>query len=631
MTFVIIAISSTQIGELFSRIRLPKITGFLFTGLIVGPFVLGLLTEETVHNLLFVDEISLAIIAFAAGSELYLPELRGKLRSISWVTAGLVTVTLIFGTTAIYFLSGSIPFLAGMSNGQRFAIGLLTSSILVARSPSSAIAIINELRAKGTFTQIVLGVTVIMDVVVIIVFAISSSIADAFLTQVPISLNFLLLIFLDLTLAAGLAFLVYLLLNTLLKINIPRYMKSLMILAIGYGVFLFSTWFREWTHATMPFEILVEPLLVCMVASFLVNNNSLQRIEYLQILHDIGPFVYVAFFTLTGAALELDVLAQTWQIAVALYFVRMISIMIGSYLGGTIAGNPPLHNRLRWMGFITQAGVALGLAKEVAVEFPELGNAFATMVISVVVLNEISGPLFFKWVINRVGEAHTRAKAAEFDGVRDAVIFGLTPQGIALARQLQSHGWNAKIATQDKSLIEELAVPDVVMEATPDFSLESMQKLEMDKADGVVLMLSDEENCQVCETIYESYGIENVVAYIQDRACVPRLKEIGALTVDRETAVVSLLDHFVRSPSVTSVLIGEDQTQDIIEVEVRDPSLHGKLIRDISLPLDVLLLSVKRNRQMLVIHGYTRLEMGDRVTMVGSPEKLEEVTLRFDA
>ena len=251
------------------------------------------------------------------------------------------------------------------------------SSILVARSPSSAIAIINELRAKGTFTQIVLGVTVIMDVVVIIVFAISSSVADAFLTQVPISLNFLLLLILDLGIAAGLALVIYWLLDTILKTNLEETVKSIIILAVGFGVFLFSTWLRDWTHEMMPFEILVEPLLVCMVASFLVNNRSPRRKEFIQILHDLGPFIYIAFFTLTGSSLELDILVQTWPIALALYFVRMISIMIGSFAGGTIAGNPPLHNRLRWMGFITQAGVALGLAKEVSVEFPELGTAFA--------------------------------------------------------------------------------------------------------------------------------------------------------------------------------------------------------------------------------------------------------------
>lgn len=62
--------------------------------------------------------------------------------------------------------------------------------------------------------------------------------------------------------------------------------------------------------------------------------------------------------------------------------------------------------RYAWMGLITQAGIALGLAREAAVEFPSLGDSFATMIISVVVLNEIFGPMFLKAALKRAGEVH---------------------------------------------------------------------------------------------------------------------------------------------------------------------------------------------------------------------------------
>jgi Trk K+ transport system NAD-binding subunit/Kef-type K+ transport system membrane component KefB len=629
--FLLIAISAWQIGELFSRIKLPKITGYLFTGIIAGPFVLGLLTESTVHDLLFIDEVSLAVIAFAAGSELYLPELRGKFKSIGWITASLVLTTLTLGTIAIYFLAGSIPFLAGMSPIQKVAVGLLTSSILVARSPSSAIAIINELRAKGAFTQIVLGVTVIMDVVVIIVFAISSSVADAVLTQVSLNLSFLLVLLLDLGLAAVEAFLVYLLLDAVLKLDIQRYLKSVIILIIGYSVFIGSTGLREYTHDNFPFELLVEPLLVCMVASFLVNNRSVRRKEYSQILHDIGPFIYIAFFTITGSSLELDILAQTWQIAVALYFVRMVSIMIGSFTGGTIAGNPPQHNRLRWMGFITQAGVALGLAKEVAVEFPELGNAFATMIISVVVLNELTGPLFFKWVINRVGEARTRAQTAAFDGIRDAVIFGLGAQSVALARQLRKHNWQVTIAAhaheiKDANILDN----EIPLKQIETISAQTLKDLKMEKAEALIGMWSDEENLALCEIAYENFGTKEMVVHMHDRSFAEKFHELGAKIVHWETATLSLLEHFVRSPSATSLLLGEDSDHEIVEIEMRNRNLHHVSIRDLQLPLDTLVMSIRRNQQTLMTYGYTKLEYGDSVTMLGSPIGLEEVILRFE-
>jgi len=74
----------------------------------------------------------------------------------------------------------------------------MAGAILVARSPSSAIAIVNELRAKGPFTQTVLGVTVIMDVVVITLFAFNSEIADALLTGISVNVFFAILLFAEL-------------------------------------------------------------------------------------------------------------------------------------------------------------------------------------------------------------------------------------------------------------------------------------------------------------------------------------------------------------------------------------------------------------------------------------------------
>ena len=71
-SFLIVALASQRIGQFFARVHLPLISGFLFAGILAGPYVLGLISTELTENLRFVDEISLAVIAFAAGSELYL-------------------------------------------------------------------------------------------------------------------------------------------------------------------------------------------------------------------------------------------------------------------------------------------------------------------------------------------------------------------------------------------------------------------------------------------------------------------------------------------------------------------------------------------------------------------------------
>ena len=144
--FALIALASKQIGQFLRKINLPLITGFLITGIIAGPFILNLIPAEAVHSLRFIDELALAVIAFAAGNELYLKEIRDRFKSITWVTAGLVSVTFTFTSLAILFLSNYIPFMQDMSMGIKIAVSILGGAVMVARSPSSAIAIVNELQ-----------------------------------------------------------------------------------------------------------------------------------------------------------------------------------------------------------------------------------------------------------------------------------------------------------------------------------------------------------------------------------------------------------------------------------------------------------------------------------------------------
>ncbi|MCB8921261.1 MAG: cation:proton antiporter [Ardenticatenaceae bacterium] len=628
LSFTILALAAGQIGQVFKRFRLPLISGFLFAGILVGPYLLNLISHEAIIRLRFVDEVSLAYIAFAAGSELYLEELRSQFKSITWVTIGLIVSTFTLGSTAVFLLARFVPFMQAMVGNGRIAIALLAGGILVARSPSSAIAIINELRAKGPFTRMTLGVTVIMDVVVIILFAINSSIADALLTQVAVNLGFVLLLAVELVLSIAFGYLLGRILQMVLSLQIKGYLKTGLILLIGYSAFVLSFMLRDFTHAQFAVEILLEPLLVCMIGSFYVVNRTPFRLEFTQALETVGPAIYILFFTLTGAALALDVLVETWAIALALFAVRIVSIFIGSFSGGTIAGDPRKHNRVSWMAFVTQAGVGLGLATEVAVEFPDWGPAFATIIISVIILNQIIGPPLFKWVVNYVGEARTRATASEFDGVRDVIIFGVEGQALALARQLSTHNWQVRVACMQEGFEELVANDDMVFAC--HMTEESLRRLGMEKVDAIVCMLSDEENYRICEMVYEQFGTETMVVRLNDRANLEPFHRLGARIIEPSTAMVSLLEQFVRAPTAASLLLGREEGQDVLDVEVRNPNLQGITLRNLRLPLDTLVLSVFRDGHTIISHGYTQLQLGDKVTVVGSAKSLEEVQLRFD-
>lgn len=633
--FIIIALASKQIGDYFAKAELPLITGFLFTGIVAGPHMLGLISIETTENLRFVDEMSLGFIAFATGNELYLEELKSRLKIITWVTISLIICTFTLCSLTIFFLSDFIPFMSKMTVASRLAVSILAGAILVSLSPSSVIAIVNELRAKGPFTQIILGVTMILDVVVIILYAVNSSIANSLLSGLSFNFSFITPFLINLTASVALGYFLGKFIIYILSKRMQSIIKTGIIMLSGYSVFVFCSIIREFSQAGFTFEVFMEPLLICMIGGFMATNYSKNRAEFSKILHDAGPPVYIAFFTLTGASLALDVLAKTWQIALILFVVRLVAIFFGTFAYGFIAKMPKKANRIGWMSFITQAGLGLGLAKQAIVEFPEWGTPFATIIIAVIVLNQIVGPPLFKWAIKEAGEAHPRADTPEFDGISNAIIFGFEGQSLALAGSLRSHGWQVQIATLEEAGnnnkgYKDVNNSDIEIVSISEINIEMLEQLKAEQAEAIITMLSDEENYKICELAYEHYGTRNLVVRLNDRANFKRFHALGVLIVDPSTAIVSLLDHFVRSPMAVSLLLGMEENQDSVEFELRNPNLHGIALRDLRLPADTLIISVRRRGQLLVSHGYTRLEIGDLVTIVGSSKSLKEISLRFD-
>ena len=627
--FIIIAVASNQISRLFLKARLPLVTGLLVMGIIAGPYVLDLIPQEAIADLDFVNDFALAFIAFTVGAELYLHELRSRFRSIIGMTVAQLSITFILGSLAVYFIAEYIPFMQGMNIESKIAVSLLAGTIFVARSPASAIAVVHEMRAKGPFTQTAIGVTVLKDFLVVILFAVIITIGESLITGKSFNLIYIILLLFELLFAFILGYALSKILGFIISLQTKPIGKTILILLSGFGIYTLSHFIREWSLLYFNFEIYIEPLLICIIGSFIVTNYSKHRPEFLKILHDSRNAVYVIFFTLIGASISIGVLATVWTIAIALFVIRLAALVIAGFVGVSLGGDPPRFNRIAWAPYVTQAGVSLGLTTVVAGEFIGWGTEFATIIIAVIVLNQIVGPPLFKWAINYAGEGHVRGTTPEMGSPRSVLIFGLESQSLALARQLQEHNWNVKIASL-KSDIGDRNTSGINIHQIPSLSKKAMEELDASKAETIVTMLSDEENYQICEQAFENFGTKDIVVRLHNRKNFNRFHELGALIVEPSTAMVSLLDHFVRSPQATSLLLGMKENQDTVMLEVQNPNLHKMALRNLRLPHDIIVLSVTRGGQMIISHGYTRLRKNDIVTLVGSSESLENVRLRFE-
>lgn len=620
LSFALICLASYVVGKGFKQVRLPAITGYLLTGALAGPFALGLLEEDTSADLRFVDEISLAVIALVAGSELLVRQLRPRLRAIGATVVAIIFFGYLVLATAIYLLAPFISFTAGFSTGPRLALALLGSAVLLALSPPSTIAVIKEVQARGRFTRTILGVTVLMDVAIIVLFAAVTSIASPLLQDTSLDLSFLGLLAIDLALAVGLGVGLGLIIQRLLGLKaFNPLIKTGVILALGFGVYELAGAVRAWSSGSLGFEVYIEPLLISLIGAIYVANFTPQRNQLDSLLHDVSPLVYVAFFTITGVSLKLDLLQAVLPIALALFVIRAAGIAMGTYVSSKTLGEPETYRRYSWMAFITQAGIALGLAREVAVQFPALGDAFATLVVSVVVINEVFGPLFLKGALRRVGEANEPDQQSLHGG--RVLVFGVESHSAELGRALSAEGLSVTLvgveadraANSGQDLYEEVFVDSI--------DSQSLQELFAEPVGGVVAMLDDDDtNEEILRFAAERHGVGRLVVRPGSVTEKPRFEDLGALIVHPSTAIVSLLAQGLLAPGAASLLLNQQSGREVLQIEVTNQELDGIRVRDLPLPPEVLLVEIERNRSVLLVTGQTRLRPGDEITLIAEVE-----------
>ena len=279
------------------------------------------------------------------------------------------------------------------------------------------------------------------------------------------------------------------------------------------------------------------------------------------------------------------------------------------------------------MSYITQAGVGVGLATILATEYAGWGGQFATILISVIVLNQIVGPPLLKWALHLAGEVHVKSDGT-FDVERKILIFGWENQSIALANQLQKQNWQVEFIAPNPSK-KVLKSKEFTVHKFKGSDHLALRKFSAETADTIVCLLSDQENYGICETAYEHFGTKHLIVRLHEREYYRKFHKIGVMVMDPTTAMVALMEHLIRAPIATSLLLGMDESQDSIDIELRNSDYHGLTLRDLRLPSDVIILSVTRGDHPIISHGYTRLRLGDIVTLVGSNKSLDKVRLNL--
>ena len=365
-------------GDLTARARLPRITGYLLVGFVVGPW-LGLVRRDEVDALRFIGDVALGVIALAAGTELALPALRHQLVALARLVGGAIGFPLLVVATVLVSVSPWFPLTAHQSLGDGVAVALVLGALSAVSSPAVAMGMLSELAAPGPFARTLLAVTVVKDVAAALLFTLLLAAGKAFASAGALNAS----------VAVG----------AVLGYGVSRYLgllqRQIALVLVAVAV----------VAAEVARLAQLEPSLVALTAGvYLASFAPVQGERVRRELQRGWPPVYLLFFALAGAGLRVSALAELWPWVLLLVGLRAMSLRYGLLWAGRHPSVTPTLAREGWLGLVPQAGSALGLAQVARRAFPEWGVSLETLVVAMIGVHEVVGPICFRRALRRAGE-----------------------------------------------------------------------------------------------------------------------------------------------------------------------------------------------------------------------------------
>jgi len=424
-TLLSIAIAMTAglfVSRLAKIFKLPAVTGYLVAGIIVGPYVLGLLgikglgfvSHEAVSALGLISDVALGFIAFAIGNEFRLSQLKrtGKQATVIGIfQAVIATLFVDAALIGLHFILGpeKLP----------LPVAICLGAIASATAPAATLMVVRQYKAEGKLTDLLLPIVALDDAVGLVIFAISFGIAKAVagggaLDVVSILVNPLVEIVMSLLLGSVMGVL-FSFAEKFFKSNSKRLSLAVttVILAVALAKIKFSIG---------PVHVGFSSLLVCMMLGTIFCNMCDFSEEIMSKTDKWTAPLLMLFFVISGAELELSVFTDIIIVIVGVVYILFRSA--GKILGArwSSAWVKCDANIKKYLGItlLPQAGVALGMATIARSELGEVGIMVGNIVLFGVLIYELVGPLMTKIALTKAGDIHPIAnKAAVVDSTEE--------------------------------------------------------------------------------------------------------------------------------------------------------------------------------------------------------------------
>jgi Kef-type K+ transport system membrane component KefB len=393
LTAGIMMLIAFYLGKIMKYIKLPSLIGYMITGVLLGPSLVGLLSDTIQTNFEFITDIALSFVAVSIGLELSLTSLKRQ-------GPGIITVIFAESFMAFFVVTGLVYLLT-----RDLPLALVFGAIAPASAPAGTVAIIQEYKARGKLTDALYAVVGFDDGLGIIVFGFASAIAQSLLhSEIGNQMNIWLVLLeplkeVILSAAAGTV------LGYLFGFLVKRLKDKVEVLILLFSMVLATAGLCSLLGLS---EILTNMIFGIVV----VNTQSSKVIHSLKSqLEQFMPLMFVLFFALAGANLHLSALPALGVIGAVYTVGRSAGLVSGAYIGSVVGKLEDKIKKYLGMGILSQAGVAIGLSLIVKQEFSHISEHGASIGLSVIttvtatsIFFEILGPILTKIGLTKAGE-----------------------------------------------------------------------------------------------------------------------------------------------------------------------------------------------------------------------------------
>ena len=367
-------------GRLASFVRLPRVTGYLLTGLVLGPSISGFLTKKDVSHFHFISELALGIIAFYIGTEFKSAKFKKIKQTLPYFSASeiIFTATIVFALLLIV-LHGSV------------ASVILLSILSVATAPAATLLVIRELDSEGPLTSHIMAMVGLNNLVCIIAFVVSAALIGH-ASHHGITVASIIEIFHGLFIPVAIGGAIAIFLHYYLRRGLEE--NEILVLSLA-GILL---------GVGLSYYFSVSVLLTNLVMGGLLVNICDRTKMIIKRLTEVDYPLYALFFTFAGASFHVEMIQQMGWGGLIYILARAGGKILGAMAGRIWAQVATPNGLYLGMGLMPQAGLAIGLSSWAAREMPEVGAPILSTILATTVVFEVAGPIMTKVSLMRGGE-----------------------------------------------------------------------------------------------------------------------------------------------------------------------------------------------------------------------------------